>query len=1095
MKINLKLFLKPTVVATVLATIWLTAASAWATGSSSLVIAEVYGGGGNSGSTYKNDFIVVFNRSASSVDVNGWSVQYASGTGTGAWAGETTLATSSKIIPAGGYFLVQESAGAGGTTSLPTPDATGTLALSATVGKVALCNNSTLLNGQFANGTGPTIVDFVGFGATANGFEGTGPTPAPANPTSVQRANQGCTDTDQNNADFSVGSPNPRNSATATHSCAVVTPPTISDISPSSVTTNAGNAVAFTVTLSAGDSPLSYFWYKETGSTTNLIPSATTATLTLANVIAADLANYQVVVSNASTVTATSAVVSLTAVIDPAINTQPPPSQTLLLYSTATFTVGAGGTPTVGCQWYTGTPGSGTPVSNGGRISGANTSSMSITNLAGADANTYFVIVTNGFGAVTSSVTALTVVTNNGALAFWDFNGPFDANAPAPTFGSGSASPANVVPFVLGPNYGDGNDIDNATAEGQPNNGWGTSTYPAQGTSNKLAGARFNVSTVGAKNVNVSYDTRATTTSSKYERLQYTTNGTDFIDYPASSSFTSAGSFSSQPLSFSLAGFPGVRNNANFGIRVVAEFENTARYNNTNNANYVGITSGYGTAGTLCYDRVTISADAITNANTPPTISSIPNQTMEDTFGTNVNFTVNDTVTAAGSLSVVATSLDPNVSLTLNVINTGGSCQLSISSSLGNSTVVNVPVLVTVTDGNADSTVTWFTLTINPGNTPPVITGLVTTNMIANGTLVIPFTLTDDHTDVATITPTALSGNTTLVSNDVAHISLGGSGTSRTLTVTPVTNQFGTVPITVTASDGSKSSSYTFALVVRPSTSVVLNDYFTYNGSGYIVTQSGGFWQSHSGTANQVQAGSGAVYITGSNSEDVNAPFIGAPYLTNNPAVGPGVLYSKMQVTFTALPTLSGAYFAHFKDNTIFGFLGRVWASTLNAADGKCRLGIGNSSGTTNSTAQFPLDLDTNVAYTIVTRLVLSNAVATLWINPTSESSRSVTDVTVVSATNVFNIYAYALRQSAGEGDISISNLVVSTSFNDAVGIAALDIKLAGTNAVLTWSSPTFSLQQATNVAGPYTTISGANSGFTTNTASSSTKFFRLYHP
>jgi hypothetical protein len=595
------------------------------------------------------------------------------------------------------------------------------------------------------------------------------------------------------------------------------------------------------------------------------------------------------------------------------------------------------------------------------------------------------------------------------------------------------------------------------------------------------------VSTVGAKNVAVSFDTRATTTSSKYERLQYTTNGTVFIDFPASSSFSGT---LYESRSFSLVGFPGVRNNPNFGIRVVSEFESTAKYNNTNNANYVGVTSAYGTSGTLSYDIVTISADAITDANTPPTISSIPNQTMEDTFGTNVNFTVGDAETSAGSLSVSASSLDPSVSIGLSVNNTGGSCQLSMSSSLGNSTSVNVPVLVTVTDGNGDSTVTWFTLTIIPGNAPPVITGLMTTNMIANGTLVIPFTLTDDHTAPAAINPMALSGNTSLVANDVAHLSLGGSGTSRTLTVTPVTNQFGTVPITVTASDGSKSASYSFAVVVRPSTSVVLNDYFTYDGSGYIVSQSGGFWQSHSGTANQVQAGSGAVYITGQNSEDVNAPLIGAPYLTNNPPVGPGVLYSKMQVTFTALPTASGTYFAHFKDNTTFGFLGRLWASTFNAANGKLRLGIGNSSATTNSTAQFPLDLDTNVAYTVVTRMVLSNAVSTIWINPTKESDTHMTDNTPY--TNTYNIYAYALRQSTGEGDVSISNLVVSTSFNDALGVAALDIKLAGTNAVLTWSTPQFGLQCATNVAGPYATVDGATSPYTNSATTNTVKFYRL---
>src|SRR2546421_10302755 len=53
--------------------------------STSIVISQVYGGGGNSGSTYKNDFIELFNRGGSPVSVNGWSVQYNSATGTGAW--------------------------------------------------------------------------------------------------------------------------------------------------------------------------------------------------------------------------------------------------------------------------------------------------------------------------------------------------------------------------------------------------------------------------------------------------------------------------------------------------------------------------------------------------------------------------------------------------------------------------------------------------------------------------------------------------------------------------------------------------------------------------------------------------------------------------------------------------------------------------------------------------------------------------------------------------------------------------------------------------------------------------------------------------
>ena len=46
--------------------------------STSVVISQVYGGGGNAGATYKNDFIELYNLGSTPVDVTGWSVQYAS---------------------------------------------------------------------------------------------------------------------------------------------------------------------------------------------------------------------------------------------------------------------------------------------------------------------------------------------------------------------------------------------------------------------------------------------------------------------------------------------------------------------------------------------------------------------------------------------------------------------------------------------------------------------------------------------------------------------------------------------------------------------------------------------------------------------------------------------------------------------------------------------------------------------------------------------------------------------------------------------------------------------------------------------------------
>ena len=179
----------------------LTAAPAAAV-SPDVVVSQVYGGGGNSGATLPNDFIELRNDSAAAVDVTGWSVQYASSAGT-TWA-VTTLSGS---IAAGGHYLVQEAAGAGGTTPLPTPDATGSIAMSATAGKVALVTAGGALTCGADCDTAAGVKDFVGYG-TANDFE-TAPAPGLSNTTAAVRG--AGPDTDNNAADFATGAPNPRN--------------------------------------------------------------------------------------------------------------------------------------------------------------------------------------------------------------------------------------------------------------------------------------------------------------------------------------------------------------------------------------------------------------------------------------------------------------------------------------------------------------------------------------------------------------------------------------------------------------------------------------------------------------------------------------------------------------------------------------------------------------------------------------------------------------------------------------------------------------------------------------------------------------------
>lgn len=189
-----------------------------------IVISQAYGGGGNSGAPLNADFVELFNSGDLPVSLSGKSVQYASATGTGNFGAGTSqiVVLPGVVVPAGGYYLVGLAGGANG-GPLPTPDASGTINMSGTAGKVVLANTTTTLgcnggNNACSPAQQALILDLVGFGS-ANFFEGSAPAPAPSNSTSILRAGEGCTDTNDNAADFATGAPAPRNSASVPNIC------------------------------------------------------------------------------------------------------------------------------------------------------------------------------------------------------------------------------------------------------------------------------------------------------------------------------------------------------------------------------------------------------------------------------------------------------------------------------------------------------------------------------------------------------------------------------------------------------------------------------------------------------------------------------------------------------------------------------------------------------------------------------------------------------------------------------------------------------------------------------------------------------------
>jgi hypothetical protein len=201
--------------ALVFATLLLAAPAAPAS-SPGVVVSQVYAGGGNSGASFRNDFVELFNAGSSAVSIDGWTVQYASAAST-SWQA-TALAGS---IAPGHHYLVELSSAAAVGAALPAPDATGTSNLAVSGGKVAVVTGATELTcgGSAGSCSGVSgIADFVGYGSAAD-YEGTAAAAALSSSTAAIRAGAGCTDTGSNAADFTADTPTPRNSASAATSC------------------------------------------------------------------------------------------------------------------------------------------------------------------------------------------------------------------------------------------------------------------------------------------------------------------------------------------------------------------------------------------------------------------------------------------------------------------------------------------------------------------------------------------------------------------------------------------------------------------------------------------------------------------------------------------------------------------------------------------------------------------------------------------------------------------------------------------------------------------------------------------------------------
>jgi predicted phage tail protein len=165
-------------------------------------ISQVYGGGGN---YYKCDYIELFNNSSSPVNIGGWSVQYASSTGTafGSATYSRILIPSGTTIPACGYFLITGYCSTAGADLPVTADiANGVTNFHPDAAKVALFSDQVFNRTCATAQSSGMLVDLVGYGGS-NCYE-TAAAPTLGASNTLVRGLGGATDTDNNSADFTV---------------------------------------------------------------------------------------------------------------------------------------------------------------------------------------------------------------------------------------------------------------------------------------------------------------------------------------------------------------------------------------------------------------------------------------------------------------------------------------------------------------------------------------------------------------------------------------------------------------------------------------------------------------------------------------------------------------------------------------------------------------------------------------------------------------------------------------------------------------------------------------------------------------------------
>ncbi len=273
---------------------------------------------------------------------------------------------------------------------------------------------------------------------------------------------------------------------------------------------------------------------------------------------------------------------------------------------------------------------------------------------------------------------------------------------------------------------------------------------------------------------------------------------------------------SGQTLSFNVTN----NNNSLFSAQPSVSSDGTLTYTPALNANgtatvTVSLTDSGGVLnGGIDTSAIRTFTITITPVNDVPTFTGDESLTTDEDTPYVFSFTIDDVEDDPGTLAITYTTnntaLLPKTNMTLGGAGSDRTLTLTPVSDRSGS----VDITVTVTDSAGDAVTHAATLTVTAVNDAPELSDITDRTVDEDtSTGAIGYTISDVDSDVGVCTVTVTSDNETLVPNDSMGIVLGGSGASRTITISPAGNQSGTANITVTADDNSGSATATDTIV------------------------------------------------------------------------------------------------------------------------------------------------------------------------------------------------------------------------------------------------------------------------------------------